>query len=379
MHICFLTNEFPKEGFPHGGIGSFVKTIATALVKKGIDVSIIGINYTQNDETEIVEGVKVYRLKKSTVKGLSWYFNSKAINKKIKQIHEHHSISIVESSELGLAFISKIREIKYVIRLHGGHHFFTLFENRPRENKKVWLENRSFKKADYLVAVSEYVCQITLRELNIEKRKVSIIYNPVDTSKFMQVDYSKAKPNSILIVGSVCEKKGVRQLIEALIIVKTKIPDVSLKIVGRDWFFPDGSSYIDYLSNYIVDEIKDAITIVGAIPNTEIPRYIEQSEICVNPSHMEAMPLAWLEVLSMGKQFIGSEIGPGFEIVTNKVTGLLCNPHNSKDIADKIIWMLTHKEESITMGLTARKDILKRFDVAILVQKNIKFYNEIIN
>ena len=27
MHICFLTSEYPKIGFPHGGIGSFVKTI----------------------------------------------------------------------------------------------------------------------------------------------------------------------------------------------------------------------------------------------------------------------------------------------------------------------------------------------------------------
>ena len=34
MHICFLTDEYPKEGFPHGGIGSFVKTMAEALAKK---------------------------------------------------------------------------------------------------------------------------------------------------------------------------------------------------------------------------------------------------------------------------------------------------------------------------------------------------------
>ena len=85
MHICFLTNEFPKEGFPHGGIGSFVKTLASALVKKGIKVSVIGLNYTANDEIERVEGVDVYRLKSRHVKGLSWYFNFKVINKKIKE------------------------------------------------------------------------------------------------------------------------------------------------------------------------------------------------------------------------------------------------------------------------------------------------------
>ena len=35
MHLCFITNEYPQAGFPHGGMGSFVKTIAEALVEKG--------------------------------------------------------------------------------------------------------------------------------------------------------------------------------------------------------------------------------------------------------------------------------------------------------------------------------------------------------
>ena len=99
MHICFLTNEFPKDGFPHGGIGSFIKTLAVALIKKGIKVSVVGINYTSNYENEIIDGVKVYRTRRSNIKGLSWYFNSKEINKKIREIHNQTPINIIESSE----------------------------------------------------------------------------------------------------------------------------------------------------------------------------------------------------------------------------------------------------------------------------------------
>ena len=39
MHICYITSEFPKQGFPHGGAGTFIATIAKALVEKGISVS----------------------------------------------------------------------------------------------------------------------------------------------------------------------------------------------------------------------------------------------------------------------------------------------------------------------------------------------------
>lgn len=377
MHICFLTNEYPKINVPHGGVGTFVQVLSLKLVATGHQVTIIGTNNTHEEKFEDDEGVKVYRTKSYKTKRIAAFLNAWEINKKIKKVHDENPINVVEATELGLALIIKIKEIKYLIRMNGGHHFFTLFENRQKERIKVWLEKKSFAKADYLVAVSQYVSKITLRELKQEDRKVVVIFNPVNTEKFNQVDYSKAKPNSLLFVGSVCEKKGIRQLILALKEVKKVFPDVTLKIIGRDWYFANGQSYIDYLKTFISEEIKNAIEIVGSVDNSVIPAYIEQSEICVYPSHMEAMPLAWLEVLSMGKQFLASAIGPGFEVVKNKETGLLCDPHNPTDIAEKIIWMLENKEEAIKRGKAAREDILKRFDISILIEKNIAFYANI--
>ena len=65
MHICFLTNEYPKAGFPHGGLGSFVKTMAEALVKNGTQVSVVGLNYNYSSETERVNDVTIIRIQKS--------------------------------------------------------------------------------------------------------------------------------------------------------------------------------------------------------------------------------------------------------------------------------------------------------------------------
>lgn len=64
MHICFISNEYPKEGFPHGGVGTFLKTIAPKLVEAGHKVSVVGINYTSSNETSVENGVTIYRLKK---------------------------------------------------------------------------------------------------------------------------------------------------------------------------------------------------------------------------------------------------------------------------------------------------------------------------
>ncbi|MGV8947222.1 MAG: glycosyltransferase [Lutibacter sp.] len=81
--------------------------------------------------------------------------------------------------------------------------------------------------------------------------------------------------------------------------------------------------------------------------------------------------------MAMQKPVIFTNKGPGPEIITHGKTGLLCNPHSAEDIAEKIIWSLSHKQESKQMGIEARKDILKRFDLKTLLEKNMQFYEKI--
>ena len=63
MHICFITSEFPKPGYPHGGVGTFIATLSKAMVGKGFKVSVVGKNHQNQNEEENVSGVQVYRLK----------------------------------------------------------------------------------------------------------------------------------------------------------------------------------------------------------------------------------------------------------------------------------------------------------------------------
>lgn len=379
MHICFITNEYPKEGFPHGGVGTFVKTIATEMVKFNIKVTIIGINYTNEYEKIDENGIKIYRLKPSSNKGLKWFFNNDNICKKIKKINLQNPIDIIETSELGLAFIKKIPTIKYLIRLHGGHHFFAKAENRPTEWRKVWQEKKSFSKADYLVAVSNYVAQTTNDLLKLNQEKILVIYNPIDTKRFYQCITDKIESNTIFFAGTLVEKKGIRQLIESLEYLVDEFPDIKLKIAGRVGNIPGTqTSYKPILEKSISEKIKNNIEFLGTISNNEMPKHIEKAAICCYPSHMEAMPLAWLEVLSMGKMFIGSKTGPGSEAVIDDKTGLLVNPFDPNDIAEKIKYALLNPEKSLQMGRNAREMIINNFDICKIVLQNIDFYKSLL-
>lgn len=380
MHICFLTNEYPKEGFAHGGIGSFVKTLATALVEKGFQVSVVGINYLPENETENIEGVNIYRLKRSTVKGLSWYLNSRAINLKIKEIHQRIPIQIIESSELGFAFLSKIKAVKYIIRLHGGHHFFAESENRKINKWKGFQEKRSFKKSDAFIAVSHFVKNHTEKYLSYNNKPIAYISNPVNTDFFKPRENIAAYKNRIVFVGTVCEKKGIRQLIQSFPFVKEKFLDATLEIYGRDWFFPDGSSYIKMLKEKEMPKLgklANDIHFHGLVSFNDIPQVYAEASVCVFPSHMETQGLVAPEAMAMEKVVVFTELGPGPEIVENYITGLLCNPLSVEDIAQKILWLFEYPNKSRIIGKKARLSVIRNFDNEVISEKNIDFYKSL--
>ena len=379
MHICFITSEFPKPGFPHGGVGTFVATLGKALVKNGVEVSVIGLNYTNNEEEEVVEGIQVYRVISKKAKGLQWYFNSKAIAAKIKEIHQIKPFDFIETAELGLAFLPKIKGIQYVIRMHGGHHFFAQAENRRINRWKGFQEKRSFGKADAFIAVSNYVKIHTAYYLSCKNKPIEVIFNPINSQLF-QPQNSTVDPHNITFAGTLCEKKGVRQLIQAFPFIKEKYPKAVLNLYGRDWKFPNGSSYIKMLQEVELPKIspfdKDVI-FHGSIDYDQIPQAYAKAAVCVFPSHMETLGLVAPEAMAMEKAVVFTSLGPGSEVIEDGLTGYLCNPHQPKDIAEKILLVLQNPEKATDIGVKARISVLEKFEISKIVQENIDFYTSI--
>ncbi|GGD84732.1 glycosyltransferase family 4 protein [Planktosalinus lacus] len=382
MHICFITSEYPKPGYPHGGVGTFVKIIANKLVEFGHRVSIVGINYENKSEEELNDDLKIYRLKPKNYKGITWFLNSKSISDKIRQIHNNEAIDIVESAELGLAFIKKQKNIKYIIRLHGGHHFFAEAEKRKINRWKGLQEKRSFKKADAFIAVSKYVKIHTSKYLSYHGKPVRIIKNPLSIEKFKPDSNIPVNPNKIVFAGTVCEKKGVRQLILALPYIKKVNPEAEIHIYGRDWFFKDNTSYINFLKKNTLPQIGEHMKSVffhGPVSYDKISEIYAGAKLCVFPSHMETQGLVAPEAMAMEKVVVFSLTGPGPETIVHQKTGLLCNPYSPEDIADKVNWALSNPNKAESIGKNARAFVVKTFDQEKIIKENIDFFNELIN
>jgi glycosyltransferase involved in cell wall biosynthesis len=89
---------------------------------------------------------------------------------------------------------------------------------------------------------------------------------------------------------------------------------------------------------------------------------------------MEAMPVAWLEVMACGQLLIAGDAGPAKEIIEHAVSGLLCIPTNASDIASQLRWALQHPQEVLQIRTQARQTAVQQFALSSVLKQNLQLW-----
>lgn len=371
MHVGFLCNEYPPE--PHGGIGSVTRTLAHTLVRRNHRVTVVGYTTGGRPGVSWDEGVKVVRLAHARIAGTGLIVNAARLRYALLDLHATDPFDIIEGPENSFASFARRLRPFAVIRMHGGHHFFSVTLGRQPRWPRRWIERRSFAHASHLCAVSQFVATKTLQLLNQQDRPVHILPNPVDTRMFSPQDRTEDAA-SIMFAGTICEKKGVRQLLGAMRRVLSVSPNAQLALVGRDSIDADGRSFTERMRSALHPSLRGHVTFEGAVPHQQMPARLARASVCVYPSHMEALPLAWLEAMAMGKCVVASSTGPGHEVIVDGESGLLCNPYDPADIAEKLIAAVTQPELRRRLADGARRRVVTHFSQEALAERNEAFY-----
>lgn len=376
MKLCFLSHEYPKPGLNPGGVGVFLKTYLPELAKLGHEVTVLGANNSNSYEETIDNGVRIVRVPNSKLPGINWWLIARKLKNKILEL----APDIVEGSELSFAFLPKLPTTKYVIRLHGGHHFFSESEHRKIDPWKGFQEKKSFKKADGFIAVSEYVKNHTEKYLSFHSKPISLIRYFINISSFkFSPKSNNPNPYSLVFVGTVCEKKGVGNLVKAIQIVKEKYPLVQLDIYGKDWFFPNGVSYKELIKKQLTGDLKERVKIYDPVPHEKIPDIYSSAEYCIFPSFMETQGLVAPEAMAMGKVVIFTDKGPGPETIEHGVNGFLCNPLDFNSIAETIQLAFESSSRKEEISWAAFQKVKEVFGIENNLISNLSFYENLIH
>lgn len=373
MHIVFLCNEYPPA--THGGIGSFTQTMALALDAKGHKVTVVGFYEQQDDLRESDHGVSVVRLAHTRLPGMGLAVNGLRLSRELERLNSLSPIDIIEGPENSLALVHGIPSAVKIIRMHGGHHFFATTLGKKPRLWRSWLEKRSFRNADCLCGVSRFVAETTRNLLKLDGQPIEVLPNAVNVTQFRPRPDIAEERGLIIFVGTLCEKKGVRQLVQAMAQIVETVPGARLLLVGRDSIDPTtGTSFADELRPLIPVALKNHIQFHGPVENVSLPELLARAEVLVYPSHMEAIGIALIEGLAMGKGLVIGNTGPAQEVVEQGVSGLLCDPFSPASIADAVITLLKNPESRRKMGARARERAVELFSLEKVVQRNEVFY-----
>ena len=377
MHLAFLTSEYPHpRTTPAAGIGSSIRNMATALAKRGTKISIF-IYGQQQDEIFSEEGIKFHLIKQREYKLLGWYLHRKFLQHYLNKYIAVEGIDAVEVPDwTGISAFMKLK-CPLVIRFHGSDAYFCNLEGRPQKKKNFWFEKTALHAADHLLSVSEFTANETKRIFNL-KKKITVIPNAINVQRFLPLP-EKVQQGNILYFGSLVRKKGVLELPAIFNALIRKMPQLQLRIAGRDVTdISTGRSTKELMQEQLPPQAAIQVEWLGSLSYDDILEEINRAQLVVLPSFAEALPMTWIEAMAMEKALVTSNIGWAKEVMVDGETGFTVDPKDHKTNAEKILQLLNDPELAEKMGKAARQRVLEKFSTEVVVERNVKFYEGVV-
>jgi len=96
-------------------------------------------------------------------------------------------------------------------------------------------------------------------------------------------------------------------------------------------------------------DLEKYVKLLGEIPHDRVTYWYNACDIFVLPSLSESFGIVQLEAMAGGKPVVATYNGASEEIISSEEYGLLCQPANPKELAEKILLALDKKWDSASI------------------------------
>lgn len=399
MNILFLCDEYPPGR--HGGIGTVVQTLAREMVRQGHRVVVAGFyDWSYGGEDEFTdEGVRVYRFRRKLAARFfenPFSFPVRVVNKLLKvsgifewdikksleryrlfieQLIKENNIEIIEMPDYTdyMRFCNRYVafpkfSVPVVVKLHGSLTHIAKGNNVTLP-KRIWhMEHDILEQADAVCSVSKYAAAMAVENFDY-KKEITTLYNGIDTS-FAVTGVSKHDGLAVF-TGSLSVNKGIYQLMQAWNKVIDAVPQARLYVYGK--------GPVEKIKTLLSQQAKDTVDFKGHVPRQELSHVLATANLAVFPSYAENFAMAPMEAMLNNTAIVYTKRTSGPELIDDGINGLLADPDNVQELADKMIYLLTNKEECKKIAENGRRKILERFDLKIITGIHIEYYKTIIS
>jgi glycosyltransferase involved in cell wall biosynthesis len=236
-----------------------------------------------------------------------------------------------------------------------------------------------------VIAVSEAVREILAAQKLIPSKRIVIIPNGIEVTRFDHTERSEAigfrqrwniAEDSPLIgsVGELTPLKGHAEFLEAAAQVSRSFPNATFLIAGMD----AGAG------TPTLKALKAQIDKLGLAGQTRVLGWVENLaalyaalDIFVSASHTESFGLSIAEAMASETPVIASETMGAAEIIEREKSGLLVPIDNVAELTSNITRLLNNKDERRRLAAAGAERIRKKFSLDRMVGATEQLYEEV--
>ncbi|CEG12896.1 putative Glycosyltransferase [groundwater metagenome] len=408
MKICII--NFLDLKYPGGNTVS-CKILAKSLKKRGYDVFVIttGPKGSKSVSEEIQYGIKVYRFypfgtwipqytrKVSNVGRIFTFLSNfwnphtylvvkkilKKENPDIVNIHEvpYLSLSVYSAAKsLNLPIVSTIHSVillypfnnlPYLDKIAGIKYPFI------KDNYKIYeIISKIYEKINKIIInspdcvtfVSKAIMGVYSQYTFFKHSKKTVFPNIFEIDEIeLKKENTNKKIFNIIYAGGLAKIKGGHTLIKAF--RKINNENIRLHIFGS-------GEYAEYFKK--LAEGDKRIIFHGQLPNEELQKFYEISDIAVMPSQcLETFGRIIIESFCVGVPVIGSNVGAIPELIHEGYNGFLFEPGNAEQLKEILEYAILNQDKLKKMRENCI-NTAKKYSVENNIYKLEEIYKEAI-
>jgi glycosyltransferase involved in cell wall biosynthesis len=191
--------------------------------------------------------------------------------------------------------------------------------------------------------------------------RIEVVHNAADLRRLGSPNGTVRRPDLVLSVARLVEKKGLEHLIEACGLLAARGTAARLEIVGDG---PERDRLERTAARLGVD-----VTFHGALPQERVlPLYRRAGVVClpcvvVSTGDRDGLPTSLLEAMALGAPVVSTRVGGIPELVVHEQTGLLVPERDPEALADALERLLADHELAAALAARGRAHVEAHFSL----------------
>jgi glycosyltransferase involved in cell wall biosynthesis len=276
------------------------------------------------------------------------------------------------------------------IRLYTAHGFYFHDEMSPMLRRFcVAIERRAARWGHFIFTQSDEDRQAAIREGISPPDRIATIGNGIDTERFdparigaegratlrEELGLVEGAP-TIGIVARVVREKGVFELAEATAAIRRNLPDVQVVLIGGALPSDRDDSTRAFRRRLEALGVASHFRFAGF--RNDVEALMSLCDVYTLPSYREGMPRSILEAMAMALPVVATAIRGCREEVVEGETGFLVPARDSRALADRVLWVLRHRDEARRMGQAGRRRAVAQFDYRLVLDRQWEVYQRLL-